>query len=203
MKHSSSESSSTIVLLLIIANVWLALIWYTLYRNGRRQHEHFEVTKQETKKIQLKTTCDRCMSYIQPWWNANVYIPYRALKLSKAQEAKTITESDLKELQSYTADQIAQAKQLQIDDTKLQEAYGYMTDLLTFLVAPCILGWFNESPTKAIESARNINGLRSLTIQINTWWKENVFTPAKFTEDQYQAVRKYLMDQFNSCVDAQ
>ena len=87
-------------------------------------------------------------------------------------------------------------------DQQVQEAYNEMSETLIWLVAPCIVGWWNDSPTMLIQQARGLPGLKNVNVQVKTWWYNNVFMPNHFNDEQFGQVRAYLLDQFNACVDA-
>lgn len=91
-------------------------------------------------------------------------------------------------------------EQKKITDQEVQQAYNSMLTVLLYLVAPCMLGWWNESPTMAIQNARGLKGLQNLEFQVKNWWKTNVFEPNKFNETQIKQVQEYLINSFNDCV---
>ena len=64
--------------LLVVANVFLIMIWYELYRQ-RSQQEHFR------QQSDLQKKCSGCMSYVEEWWNANATQPLQQKKITDAQ----------------------------------------------------------------------------------------------------------------------
>jgi hypothetical protein len=90
--------------------------------------------------------------------------------------------------------------QKKLTEKEVQQAYDSMLTVLIYLVAPCMLGWWNESPTMAIQNAIGLKGLQNLELQVKNWWKTNVFEPNKFNEDQIKKVQEYLINSFNDCV---
>ena len=154
-------------LLLIVANVWLFLIWYQLYSNRKQQSEMFRFRQEEKQLTLAVRQCTVCMQYVNEWWTKNIVEP---------QTQKKIT------------------------DQEVQQAYNSMLTVLLYLVAPCMLGWWNESPTMAIQNAIGLKGLQNLELQVKNWWKTNVFEPNKFNEDQIKKIQEYLINSFNNCV---
>jgi hypothetical protein len=92
------------------------------------------------------------------------------------------------------------SKQGKLSEKEVQDAYNSMHSILIYLVAPCMLGWWNESPTMAIQNARGLKGLQSLEYQVKNWWNINVFQPSHFNETQIQNIQTYLINSFNNCV---
>ncbi len=156
-----------IEVLLFIANVWLALIWYQLYSNRRQQTEMFRFRQEERQLTIAIQNCSSCMKYINEWWDQNVVVP---------------------------------AKEGKMSDKEVQQAYDSMTSLLIYLVAPCVLGWWNESPTMSIQQARGLKGLQNLEGQVKTWWNTNVFEPNQFNQSQIKQIQDYLINSFNECI---
>ena len=159
--------NSTISLLLIVANVWLILIWYQLYSNRKQQIEMFRFRQQEKQLTSAVQNCSVCMQYVNDWWVSNIVEPQKQGKLT---------------------------------DKEVQQAYDSMLTILIYLVAPCMLDWWNESPTMAIQQAKGLKGLQMLELQVKNWWKTNVFEPSKFNDVQIKQIQNYLINTFNDCV---
>jgi hypothetical protein len=100
----------------------------------------------------------------------------------------------------WTKNIVEPQTQKKLTDQEVQQAYDSMLTILLYLVAPCMLGWWNESPTMAIQNARGLKGLQNLELQVKNWWKTNVFEPNKFNETQIKQVQEYLVNSFNDCV---
>lgn len=154
-------------ILLVIANVWLALIWYQLYSNRKQQSEMFRFRQEEKQLTLAVQQCTLCMQYVNDWWTKNIVEPQKQQKLS---------------------------------EKEVQQAYDSMLTILLYLVAPCMLGWWNESPTMAIQNAIGLKGLQNLELQVKNWWRTNVFEPNKFNETQIKQIQEYLINSFNDCV---
>ncbi len=159
--------NSTISILLIIANVWLILIWYQLYSSRKQQIEMFRFRQQEKQLTLAVQNCSLCMQYVNDWWKTNIVEPQKQGKLT---------------------------------DKEVQQAYDSMLTVLIYLVAPCMLGWWNESPSMIIQQAIGIKGLQNIELQVKNWWKTNVFEPGHFSDLQVKQVQDYLVNSFNDCV---